>query len=247
LIEELRHLIALQELDKEIRALSQALEEIPANLRELEAKLAAVQQEKQEEEQKVEELQTQHRQLESEMVMMDDSISRSRERLMEIKDNIEYKAMLREIAFREDRKDQKETEILELLEIIEVHHQTLAQQQEAIITLQRQIEGLRAEVEEQMATVNQQIQELTARRPQVLQQISPNLLKRYEFIRERRNGTAIAEVRQGVCLACHMSLPPQQFIELQKEQEILSCPHCQRIIYWSGPGEPEGLNSETAA
>jgi len=246
LLAELRQLIALQQLDKEIRALSQALEEIPANLRELEAKLSEVQQEKQKEEQKVEELESQHRQLESEMTVMDESITRSRERLMEIKDNIEYKAMLREIAFREDRKDQKETEILELLEAIEVHHQTLTQQQEAIITLQRQIEGLRAEVEERLATVNQQIQELTAQRPQVLQQISPNLLKRYEFIRERRNGTAIAEVRQGVCMACHMNLPPQHFIELQKEQEILTCPHCQRIIYWLGPADTEELASETA-
>ena len=53
------------------------------------------------------------------MAMLDDGITRSRQRLMEIKDNIEYKAMLKEIAFKEDRKDQKETEILEVLDQIE--------------------------------------------------------------------------------------------------------------------------------
>ncbi|MFP3868904.1 MAG: zinc ribbon domain-containing protein [Desulfobacteraceae bacterium] len=246
MLEELRQLIALQHLDKEIRALSQAKEEIPAGLNELAARLQETQAAKQMEEQKLEDLQTQHRRLDAEMAEMDDDITRSRERLMEIKDNIEYKAMLKEIAFREDRKDQKETEILELLEEIEVYQQKLAQRQEELGALQSRYEELQAEVRTELAAINRQIQELMEQRPQILQQISPELLKKYEFIRERRNGTAIAEVRQGVCMACHMNLPPQHFIELQKEQEILTCPHCQRIIYWLGPEDQEELASQTA-
>jgi predicted nucleic acid-binding Zn-ribbon protein len=65
------------------------------------------------------------------------------------------------------------------------------------------------------------------------------LLKRYEFINQRRNGGAIAEVRQGVCTGCHMNILPQQFIDLQKGEEILQCPHCQRILYWLGDDEGE--------
>ncbi len=38
---------------------------------------------------------------------------------MEIKSNIEYKAMLKEIAFKEDQRDQRETRMLELLDLVE--------------------------------------------------------------------------------------------------------------------------------
>jgi hypothetical protein len=68
------------------------------------------------------------------------------------------------------------------------------------------------------------------------------MFKRYEFIRQRRNGTAIAPVREGVCLGCNMNVLPQQFIDLQKGEEILQCPHCQRILYWL-----DGLQGEEAA
>lgn len=245
--EELRQLISLQNLDSQIRTLAQAQAELPKGLEEFQARLAAAQTALDEEEQHLAELQKQHRHLESEMVMLDEGIRRSRQRLMEIKDNIEYKAMLREIAFREDRKDEKETEILKLLEEIESRSTALAQRQEEVAALEREFQHRQAEVEAQLAEMSQQMQELQDERPHLRQAISPALLKRYEFIRERRNGTAIAEVRQGVCQACHMNLPPQHFIELQKEQEVLSCPYCQRIIYWAGPAASEEESPKAAA
>jgi uncharacterized protein len=56
---------------------------------------------------------------------------------------------------------------------------------------------------------------------------------RYEFIRSRISNPVIVPVTQGICNGCHISIPPQSYIELQKGQQILSCPNCQRLIYWS--------------
>ena len=66
--------------------------------------------------QELEDLQKQRRDTETEIAEMEDGIKKSRGRLMEIKSNIEYKAMLKEIAFKEDQRDKQETRILELLE-----------------------------------------------------------------------------------------------------------------------------------
>ena len=73
---------------------------------------------------------------------------------------------------------------------------------------------------------------LEEQRKKLRKVVPAQLLKRYEFIRQRRNGTAIAPVYEGVCFGCHMNILPQQFIDLQKGEEILQCPHCQRILYW---------------
>jgi uncharacterized protein len=246
LLPELNKLISLQAVDLEIKGLMQVQQELPENMRGLESKLAEVQAITAEKEQELEEIKKQHRQLESEMAMLDEGITRSRQRLMEIKDNIEYKAMLKEIAFKEDRKDQKETEILEVFEKIEAYSSDLATLHQEVAGRQEVLDTMRAEVQAEMAEQMEKLNTLQAQRQEIQKTVPKQLLKKYDFIREKRQGIAITEVRQGVCLACHMGLPPQRFIELQMDKELMTCPHCQRIIYFT-PQEENGKSPAEAA
>lgn len=246
MLKELSNLISLQTVDLEIRGLLQVQEELPGSMRELESKLAAVQAVTAEKQQDLDEIRKQHRQLESEMAMLDEGITRSRQRLMEIKDNIEYKAMLKEIAFKEDRKDQKETEIIEVLEKIESCNTELADLNQEVSGRQEVLDKVRAEVQAEIAGQLEKLHVLEGQRQEIQQAISKPLLKQYDFIRQKRQGIAIAEVRQGVCQACHMGLPPQKFIELQMDKELMTCPHCQRIIYFT-PQEENGKSDPAEA
>ncbi|MEJ2672804.1 MAG: C4-type zinc ribbon domain-containing protein [Deltaproteobacteria bacterium] len=233
MLPELSKLIDVQEIDKVILEVTQGLERLPEELKASEIaldELKAVQAEKL---QDLEDLKAQHRDTEMEMAEMEEGIKNSRQRLMEIKSNIEYKAMLKEIAFKEDQRDQRETRILELMDLMEAQKDLLAEQnrqmeaQEAALTQQRE------EVAAQVKTLKKELGGLEEKRKKLRKSVPAGLLKRYEFIRQRRNGTAITPVAEGVCLGCHMNILPQQFIDLQKGVEILQCPHCQRILYWS--------------
>jgi uncharacterized protein len=237
LLPELINLTSLQAVDLEIKDLMQVQQELPESMRGLESKLAEIQSATTEKEQALEEIRKQHRQLEAEMTMLDEGITRSRQRLMEIKDNIEYKAMLKEIAFKEDRKDQKETEIIEVLEQVETLSSEVDSLHQEVASRQEVLEKMRAEVQAEIAGQMEKLHELQAQRQEIQKAISKQLLKRYDFIREKRQGIAITGVRQGVCQACHMNLPPQKFIELQMDKELMTCPHCQRIIYFAPPEE----------
>jgi predicted nucleic acid-binding Zn-ribbon protein len=42
----------------------------------------------------------------------------------------------------------------------------------------------------------------------------------------------VVAVWKEVCDGCHMSIPPQLYNELQKSNELITCPSCSRIIYW---------------
>jgi predicted nucleic acid-binding Zn-ribbon protein len=112
-------------------------------------------------------------------------------------------------------------------------------QKDLISELNQQIEdqeavlaGQRQEVAAKVKELQQELGGLEEKRKKLRKGVPAALLKRYEFIRQRRNGTAITPVQEGVCLGCHMNILPQQFIDLQKGVEILQCPHCQRILYW---------------
>ena len=70
----------------------------------------------------------------------------------------------------------------------------------------------------------------------ICETIDQDLLKRYIFLRERKGGQAIGPVVSGVCQICHMGIPPQKFNELIGGDSLLTCPNCNRLIYW---GEDE--------
>jgi predicted nucleic acid-binding Zn-ribbon protein len=237
LLPELKWLVDLQELDKVIREVTQGLERLPEELRAENAALEEMLSEHEAQTQELEDLKKQRQETEKEVAEMESGIKKSRQRLMEIKSNIEYKAMLKEIAFKEDQRDQKETRVLELLELMGAQNQAIAEQDQRLQDQRQVVADRSKEVEAQVAKLKGELAVLEKQRKELRKGVSAPLLKRYEFIRLRRNGTAIAPVHEGVCLGCHMNILPQQFIDLQKGQEILQCPHCQRILYWQDDEE----------
>ena len=58
-------------------------------------------------------------------------------------------------------------------------------------------------------------------------------MKRYDFLLEKCGNIAIAAVQNGICQVCHLNIPPQKFIEVQRDEAIHTCPHCQRFVYWA--------------
>jgi uncharacterized protein len=234
LLPELSRLIGVQEIDREIQAVEREIDQLPTDLKATETALAQLQEELTAHLQKLEDLKAQRRDTEAEMAEMEDGITKSRQRLMEIKSNIEYKAMLKEIAFKEDQRDQRETRILEIMDRLEEEKRAITATEEEIGEKETLVVQQRQDVEAQVAKLRQELAAQEEQRKKLRKGVPAQLLKRYEFIRQRRNGTAVAPVRDGVCMGCNMNILPQQFIDLQKGVEILQCPHCRRILYWVG-------------
>lgn len=232
MLPELKRLVDLQELDKIIQEVTQSLARLPEELRAENAALEEMQAGYEAQVQELENLKKQKLDTEKEVAEMEEGIKGSRQRLMEIKSNIEYKAMLKEIAFKEDQRDQKETRVLELLELIEAQNQGVAEQTQRVQEQRELVERQSGEVEAQVTKLKAEQAALEKQRKELRKGVPAPLVKRYEFIRQRRNGTAISPVYEGVCFGCHMNILPQQFIDLQKGVEIIQCPHCQRILYW---------------
>lgn len=232
MLQELSKLIEVQELDKVIQEVTGEMEHLPGELRTEEAALEDLKAQQAGHLQELENLQKQRRDTETETVEMEEGIKKSRARLMEIKSNIEYKAMLKEIAFKEDQRDQRETRMLEFLEQMEAKKRAQAEIEVQLQERQAVLNQRSAAVAAEVKKLKQRLTGLEEQRKKLRKGVPAPLLKRYEFIRQRRNGTAIAPVFDGFCFGCHMNILPQQFIDLQKGEEILQCPHCQRILYW---------------
>ena len=64
------------------------------------------------------------------------------------------------------------------------------------------------------------------------------LRRRYEMILQRRGGVAVVAVRDGTCQGCRMRVPPQLYNQIQRNDQIILCPSCQRMLHWQ-PEERE--------
>jgi len=246
LLTELSRLIDVQEIDKVIQEVTQGLARLPEELKAGEAALEELKAAHAARLQELENLKAQRRDTETEMADMEEGIKNSRQRLMEIKSNIEYKAMLKEIAFKEDQRDQRETRILQFMDLMETQNRLIADQVGQMADLEAILVQQRQEVAVQVAKLHRELAELEERRKKVRKAVPAPLMKRYEFIRQRRNSSAVCPVHEGVCLGCHMNILPQQFIDLQKGLEILQCPHCQRILYWADEMGEAGAANQPA-
>jgi predicted nucleic acid-binding Zn-ribbon protein len=81
-----------------------------------------------------------------------------------------------------------------------------------------------AAVEEELRTAHEKRRVLTSG-------ITTFLLQEYERIFSRRGGVAVVALVNEACQGCHMRLPPQMCLELQRHPKLTFCPHCHRILF----------------
>jgi hypothetical protein len=83
----------------------------------------------------------------------------------------------------------------------------------------------------QHAAVEEELRAAQDERTALTTGINTFLLQEYERIFARRGGVAIVALANETCQGCHMHLPPQMCLELQRHPRLTFCPHCQRILF----------------
>ena len=63
--------------------------------------------------------------------------------------------------------------------------------------------------------------------------VKESVLLKYERLRRNKGGSAIVGVEHSACGGCHMRLPPQIVLACQGQHEIVTCPNCGRIVYFT--------------
>lgn len=225
-------LVRLQEKDQSIDQLAWQMREGPERLKELEAQLQALEQAVEGDKERVQELRQAQRQYEDDIEDGVAHIRKSRGRLMSIKNNREYKALLREIEDTEKENAKREDKVLECLEEIEGLNQGFALKESDLSKLQDELETERKAVNEEASRIQEQLTDVEKGREGLMQNIDPNLLGKYQQIKKMSGGIAVSLVNHATCGACHLGIPPQMYNELQRQDTLQFCPHCQRIIYW---------------
>ncbi|MDH4232853.1 MAG: C4-type zinc ribbon domain-containing protein, partial [Nitrospirota bacterium] len=62
----------------------------------------------------------------------------------------------------------------------------------------------------------------------------PDVYSRYKaLLLDSGDGVAVTTARDELCSGCDMHIPPQLYVEIRKNEDIIQCPQCRRILYSS--------------
>jgi len=216
---------ALNQLRKEIRLGPKRIEKLGRQVETLEEDLEVYKG-------RIQDIQKAQRQLESEVEDSNAHIGKSKGRLLTIKSNKEYQALLKEIEKGEKARREKEDKVLACMEEIEGLKQLLKEKGEDLSARREEFEDEKKTIEAKVGQAQEQLSEEEKHRAEIVAGIDSDLLKRYERIEKRSGGLAVVFVENTTCSGCHLNIPPQMYNELQRRDSLKFCPNCERIIYW---------------
>lgn len=229
--EQLKYLVELQILENKKAQLLRKREETPLKIATLDKEFAAFESEyllrKTEHDHAVQ----LRRSEEKEIADLEARIRRSRQKEHDVKTNREYHALLKEIEDLQDEIRAHEDHVLELMEKIETLSQELKTSAQELEKRRKALEEEKVALRRECDQVDGKIAQLERLQTEIRQKLAPLIYNKWHTLAQRYKGMAVAPVTQGVCQMCHLNIPPQRFIELLRDQDILTCPHCHRFIY----------------
>jgi predicted nucleic acid-binding Zn-ribbon protein len=151
---------------------------------------------------------------------------------MSVKTNVEYQAMQKEIEFAQTEVKTHEDRILErMLEADDLTAAVKRAEAEAAAE-QKSVDADRKAYAAELAAVREALARNTAERAELVRALSPQVLATFDLVAKRRQGVGVAEARDGICTICHVRMRPQVFNIVRRNEEIVQCDSCQRILYF---------------
>jgi uncharacterized protein len=161
-----------------------------------------------------------------------EKIRKLKARTSEIKTNKEYQALLKEIESVEKERRSVEDEILAAMEETEAFSRLLKEEDVKFAVESAKVEEVKRKIEEERSVLGADLAEARAMRKGVAESVDPEVYGEYIKLMENCGGQAVVEAKEEICQGCNMNIPPQLFVEIKKNEEIIQCPQCRRILFY---------------
>src|SRR4051812_4641121 len=229
---DLERLIALQTLDTTADAARKKLAGESEHEQALESRLEAARQHVSAAKEQLAANKNARAALEKDVAVQQGRLSKFRETAMAVKTNQEYHAVQHEITFAQAEIKKIEDAILErmmesdeLTAALKTAEAQLAAETKAIEAERRTVKAAHVEMEAAL-------ERIAVERAALIAGLNKEVLATFEAVARKRNGVAMSEARGGVCTICHVRLRPQVFNTVLRNDSILQCDHCNRILYY---------------
>jgi predicted nucleic acid-binding Zn-ribbon protein len=228
-------LIALQALDSAADAARKRQSELPAAEQAIAAAMASARGAVDSVKAKIQENQGARRALEKDIAGVDTRLARFEDHKAAVKTNVEYTALLHEIATAKSEKDAIEERLLILMEEADGLAAELKAADTALKSEQAKGDQARTALTAERAQLDAELTRLAHERAQEARGVDAPILAKYDQLLKLRRGIAVAQMVGETCTACHVRLRPHVAQQVRRNDAIVPCDSCQRMLYFVLP------------
>ena len=231
---DLDRVIRLQKLETAADEARRTIADHPQRAQALDDRLAAARDMVLTAKARLTDLQNKRRAEEKEVAAVQARLAKYKDQLLEVKTNREYQAMLHEIETAQNDIKAREDRILEsMMEADELG--AAAKKAEADLkAAEKEVGAERKALDQEMKALQAELDRTAGARDALAAEIDRAVLATFEQVARGRKGIAVAEARDGMCMICHVRLRPQVFNEVRRNDAIIQCDSCRRILYFAG-------------
>ncbi|MBF0512325.1 MAG: hypothetical protein HQL13_08390 [Candidatus Omnitrophica bacterium] len=229
--DQIKKLVELQVIDEEIFRFKRQLREKPADLEVLKAGFEAGKSNLLSLEEKLKGILVKQKELELDLKVKEEGISKADGTLTLLKTNKEYQARLLEIENLKADKSIVEEKILLGFDEVEAAKKAVDAEKSVVAQKEKEFAIEKKKVDDELAIIADQVKVKESQRSRLTPEVRPDCLSRYERILHNKEGLAIVKVADHTCGGCFMHLTAQVLNELKKYNQIITCDMCARILY----------------
>jgi len=233
---DLQRLIDLQRLESAIADAKARIATHPQRLADADAQLASASSVLESAKDRLKDNQEARRALEKDVALYQGRLSKFRDQQSAVKTNKEYQALGHEIETAQHDLGGVEEKVIERMVDADALTAEVKKAEQALLAQQKEIDAEKKTLAEELTTVEAALKEATSKRAALVGSLPSHLLALFEQVARARKGIAIAlATRDGLCSACHVRLRPQVFQEVRRNDQIIQCASCNRILYYVPP------------
>ena len=233
MLEVIEKLLVLQDRDRRLSKLKEELAHIPAERNELQHRLASAQAALDAAKLKVKQLESDRKKLELDVEAKKQLIERYSLQQFQTKKNEEYRALQHEIEMCKDAITKLDDQQLELMEQMDSGQKQIAANTQVANEAKKVLDARLSDLASREANLQKELQELETNRNELASVVDEDARSRYERLFRHKGHNVVVGVQHGVCGGCHMLLQRQVLVSCKQEQELVNCPNCGRILYYT--------------
>jgi hypothetical protein len=226
-------LLILQDRDQKILQLRELLARIEPDREALHSQTEAAQAALAAAKAGAKQIENDRKQRELEVEAKKQQIGRYSLQQFQTKKNEEYRALAHEIDTCNADIVKLEDAQLELMEQAEASQREILAASRQASELQKMADAQLRDLAAREQSLTAELAQLESNRDQIKSGVDENILHRYERLLKMKGGSVVVGIQHGVCGGCHMKFPVQLVVSCQAAKDLVTCPNCGRILYYT--------------
>jgi len=231
--EIIEKLLILQDRDRKISRVTQELAHIGPERESLKAKAASTQHALDAAKLRVKQIESERKQRDLEIEAKKAQIEKYLNQQLQTRKNEEYKALTHEIEMAKEVIFKIEDAEIVLMEQAEVAQKNVVAAAAEAAAAKKLVDDQIGQLNSREENLKKEFAELTAGRGALAAAVDDSTRSRYERLFKSKGENVVVGIEHSACGGCHMKLPAQIVTSCRGAGELVTCPSCGRILYFT--------------